>query len=374
VRTPLISCRSLVTLALSIACVALAVAWPGWLTSFRAEGGYGSPFDQPTVLGNLAISTATVQNVNLSLRMGTLRTGTTSALATADRAASADSLTLSASGKLGLFANGIGSFGEQDNTSREPRFEFHTAGLIAGADYKLTDNVILGAALGYLATRVVVNEGVGHVAIDNLNLSLFGTYYVLDTFHVDAIVTGGWNSYDQERNLSSFQPVRAHPDGYQLAVSVGGGYDFHVGALTVGPTARVNYLTLFIERYRESGAFGFTERFNSQDTESLTTDLGAQISYAISVPFGVLTPTLRIEWEHELRNNSRVITSRNVLDPGTVSLTRTNEPDRDYFNLGAGLVATFPRGKSAFVYYEAQLGRNNFTHHSLTGGFRLQFE
>ena len=124
----------------------------------------------------------------------------------------------------------------------------------------------------------------------------------------------------------------------------------------------------------ERGDALVTERFNSQHTESLTTDLGVQVSYAISVPFGVLSPILRFEWEHEFLNDSRVITSRNVNDPSVITRTRTNNPDRDYFNFGAGLSATLKRGIAPFVYYEAVLGRSHFDHHSFTAGIRFELD
>ena len=91
------------------------------------------------------------------------------------------------------------------------------------------------------------------------------------------------------------------------------------------------------------------------------------------MPFGVLSPTVRFEWEHEYENNSRTITSHSVVDPGSVLTVKTNGPDRDYFNLGAGVSATFKRGTSAFFYYEAVLGRNNFTNNSFTAGLRFEF-
>src|SRR5688572_33132644 len=55
-------------------------------------------------------------------------------------------------------------------------------------------------------------EGVVETAqvVDNFNISAFGTYYLGNTFYVDGIVTAGLNRYDQERNLSSGQPVRSH--------------------------------------------------------------------------------------------------------------------------------------------------------------------
>lgn len=111
-----------------------------------------------------------------------------------------------------------------------------------------------------------------------------------------------------------------------------------------------------------------------QKIESLTTVLGASAAYAISLPWAVLQPTMLLEWEHEYLDNSRIIRGSLVADPaGTVFGVPTDSPDRNYFNLGAGLTANFAHGVSAFAFYETVLGRTNFTAHSFTGGIRFEF-
>lgn len=371
-RIPLSSFRSLVTLALSIGCLLLVVMWPGWFTVFRAEGYYST--SSVTVTGDLAASTATAQNRNIGIRLGALRSGATGSGGTGG-GASADGSRQVGFGGLGFFLNGLGSFGDQQATSREPGFDFHTAGLTLGADYKLTNNLILGAAFGYLNTQAELDASAGHVTANGYSLSAFGTYYIANTMHVDGIATYGWNAYDIERNIQGLnETARGNPAGNQFAISVGSGYDFNFGPLTAGPTLRVNYLNVHINGYQERGAAISDLKVNSQNPESLTTDLGAQVSYAISMPWGVLSPMARFEWEHEYKNDSRLIVSRFVANPGAVVLTPTNNPDRDYFNLGAGLTATFKRGTSAFFYYEAVLGRDNYTNHSFTAGVRFEFD
>ena len=80
------------------------------------------------------------------------------------------------------------------------------------------------------------------------------------------------------------------------------------------------------------------------------------------------------EWEHEYLNNSRIISGSLVVDPAqTVLGVPTNTPDRNYFNLGAGITATFQRGISAFFFYETVLGRSDFTAHSFNAGIRFEF-
>jgi len=50
----------------------------------------------------------------------------------------------------------------------------------------------------------------------------------------------------------------------------------------------------------------------------------------------------------------------------------TDAPDRNFFNIGVGLSATFRGGVSAFVSYETVLGLENITRHSVTMGVRKE--
>ena len=168
-RNPLISSRSSITLVLAIACVALAVMWPGWLTAFRAEGAYEPP-DVSAAAGSAAVATASVQNTNISIRLGALR-GEIPAPAESGSGASADPVGQLDFGRLGLFLNGLGSFGDQQKTPRELGFDFHTGGLLLGGDYKLTNNLILGAAFEYLNTRAQLDDSAGHVTNNGYSLS-----------------------------------------------------------------------------------------------------------------------------------------------------------------------------------------------------------
>ena len=287
--------------------------------------------------------------------------------------ASADASPL---GNLGVFANGLGTFGDQRSSRNEPGFDFHTAGVTAGADYRVLPQLVLGLALGFGSTRNDFDGGAGDVTSKGISISGYAGY-TLGGFHADAIFTYGWIDYDTERRIASAAgPVTAKgsPGGDQLAVGANVGYDFSFGALTIGPTLRLTYVDVTVDGFKERGGGDFNMRLRRQDTESLTTSLGGEVSYAIGVPFGVLTPLLRFEWEHEYLAGSRLVTGTLASDPtGTVFGIRTNAPDRDYFNLGVGLTGTFRSGVSAFFYYEALLGRDRVTNHSFTAGVRLEF-
>ena len=346
----------------------------------------------------VAISTATVQTTNIALRLATLRRGAGGVSLSGltvnidgqpvpldaisnlvpslkGGAASADPSPLFG-GRLGMFVTGQGSFGNQDPTSREPGFSFHTAGLTAGADYRLLDNLAMGAAFGYVNAQTELDASAGHFTTNGYSFSSYATYYPTDKIYLDGIVTYGWNNYQTKRNIPGVDATaKGKPNGTQFAVSAGGGYNWNVGALTVGPTARVNYIWSYIDNFKESGAGIFDLQVASQTIQSLTTDFGAQATYAFSFSWGVLQPQVNFEWEHQYTGNSYLITGNVLADPlSTTFGTPTNNPDRNYFNLGAGVTMTFKRNLSGFFAYKAVVGQNLVTNNSFSVGIRYQFE
>ena len=217
--------------------------------------------------------------------------------------------------------------------------------MTTGGDYKLTNNLILGAAFGYIKSRAELHAFAGHTTMNSCSLSAFGTYYIAKKMYVDGIGTYGWNTYDIERNVrGANETARGYPDGNRFALSVGSWYDFNFGPLSAGPTLRVNYLNVHIDGFQERGAGTSNLKVNSQNLESLTTDLGGQVSYAISMLCGVLSPMARSEWEHEFKNDSRLVTVRQVdHSSSTVSVSTNSEHACDSSSSDAGGVRTIGR-------------------------------
>lgn len=395
--------RFLLTVALATSGGMLAVMWPGWLGTFRAEGSYTEEttagVQQVNTLASVALSTATVQSANVGMRLAALRGGAGAAAGTAvsinvdgqsvpvsavtslipslvtGGAASADAGRQL--GALGFFLNGRGSFGDQSASAREPGFDFHTAGLTLGGDYKLTKDVVVGAAFGYLNTQTDFRNSAGDTTTHGYSLSAYASYFVLNGGYVDGIATYGWNTYDTTRHVTSGalrETAQGDTDGTQVSLSIAGGYDVAFGPVTLGPSLRVNFTRVHIDGYVEQGAPTFNLRLDSRSAESLTTDIGGQVSYAISTPVGVFVPLARFEWEHEFKADSRLVGGRRVANPSNSVSAPTNDPDRDYFNLGGGVTATLRRGLSAFVYYEAVLDRARTTNHLFTGGVRVELD
>ena len=285
-------------------------------------------------------------------------------------------------GKLGIFINGSVSFGDKDSSANELGFDFDTKGLTVGVDYRFTDKLVAGGAIGYADSETDFDRNRGSMDVDGYTLSVYSTYYHDENSYLDAIGSVGWSDFTNRRAVDigisgiPTAEVKGDTEGQKYALSIGGGYDFYHKGLSFGPVARINYINANIDSYAESSATGFEFDYDSQDVESLTSILGGQLSYAISTSNGIFTPQLLFEWAHEFKDDSRFITARFLYDPSSAPLPfnlRTDGPDRDYFNLGAGLTATFAEGKSAFIYYETNLQREDINLDTISAGLRLTF-
>ena len=285
-------------------------------------------------------------------------------------------------GNLGVFINGSVSFGDKATSTNELGFDVDTTGLTVGVDYRFSDKLIAGGAIGYVNNETDFDSNRGGMDVDGYTLSAYSTYYHDENSYLDAIFSMGWNDFSNRRSVDTgiisipVAEVNGDSDGQEYALSIGGGYDFYHQNLSFGPVARINYIKADIGSYAESSSTGFELAYESQDIESLTSILGGQLSYAISTPSGIFTPQLTFEWAHEFMQDSRFITARFLYDTSSTPLPfnlQTDDPERNYFNLGVGLSATFAAGKSAFIFYETNLQRDDIELDTISAGLRLTF-
>lgn len=282
---------------------------------------------------------------------------------------------------FGLFVNGDYQFLNKNNTQFETGFEQHTAGTTVGADYSFRGRAVVGAAFSY-AHEFGDFAGVGG-GFDNdaYGVTLYGTVVPLNNLFVDGFVGYSRKEYSIDRRvsfvLSPFATMgRIEGDTHSNEFNIGTvvGYDFVIKNLTVGPRVGVNYLDRRIAGYEEKGTTGLELIYDNQNISSLTTTAGVFASVAISTRWGVLVPQATAEYVHEFLNDQRTVGFRFV---DTLSrprfLFQTDNPDRNFFNLGLGAVFILPGGMSTFVNVRELVGYNTRRATNVTVGLRLAF-
>ncbi len=315
-----------------------------------------------------------------------------------------DSSVLSDFGRIGSFITGSIATGEKDASETIPGFDYSGTAITAGMDYRFSERFISGLALGYASANADITFDSGELDAVGWAVSLYGTYY-LDRLYLNGMATAGWKDYDLKRHVNYTvtrnpndpnvgtspevavdQTFTGESDASEYSASLGAGYEFDFGGLTLGPYANINYLTTTIDGFNEkldtpntNEGFGLALSYDSRDIESVTTNVGGQAGFAWATSFGILSPYTRVDWTHQYNTDVDDIQAKFV-NGGTFAeavannriLIPTEDNDPDFFNFGAGLAATLPYGISAFFDYATIWGLKDITFHQFTGGLRLE--
>lgn len=292
--------------------------------------------------------------------------------------------------RLGIFLTGELTFGDKDSTGEIEGFDLNTEGLTVGADYRFSDSLVLGAALGYSRFSAEFDQSIDspdgqELESDAAQVSLFSSYYPTDRLFVDAIASVGWHFYDSERRAripSEDDPtmlIETTATGefdaihYGLAANVG--YTVRRFGANVTPIARLEYLRAEIDGFTEDSPEAIELSFDDHDAESLSFNVGFEADYPISAAFGVIAPNFRAEYVHDFLGDEDGVLVRYAADPTRLSEFEVSveDKDQDYGILGAGVAATFQGGWAAFVDYHTYVGLRNFDIHRVNLGARMEF-
>jgi len=313
-----------------------------------------------------------------ALPNGVFSSGLRGSGASADEENSADSALL-ADSKLGIFITGRLNFGDHDQTENEEGFDFDTLGVTIGADYRFTNNLVIGGAVGYSDSEVEFNFDGGDLQSDSITYSVYGTYYS-DKFYMDVLAGGGGADFDSRRimvfadNRGGVDTIAlGSTDGDQSLLSVSLGYNFEKNGWLFSPYLSYDSLDAEIDPYSETEGQGWELEFDKQDIKSRVVAGGFRFAYTNSTSFGVIVPHLRLAYQKELEDETRQLSVRFVNDPtGTTFVFSSDPPDDDFYRIGAGLSIVAQNGFSGFVDYEAITGMENITSSTLTVGLRFE--
>jgi uncharacterized protein YhjY with autotransporter beta-barrel domain len=284
------------------------------------------------------------------------------------------------------FSYGIGS---RDQTERSNGFDYDSYNVTLGGDYRFGSNVVVGAALNYYRVDSAFDQeptvAGGDLDTDGWGGTAYATYYG-ERFYIDGLAGYAVSDYDIRRNIiiASNNPdigsIAAEATGAtnsaDYAVSVGAGGYFGQGGFGWGPYGRLTFTRVDIDSYQEKGAehVGLNLDVEEQDWTSLISALGAQFSYTFSQSYGVIAPQLQLGWVHQFENDSQDIVATYTADPRQFALVATtDDPDRDYAELGLAVTAVFQGGSQVFFSYDTLLGFELLTSHLFTVGGRLEF-
>lgn len=301
-------------------------------------------------------------------------------------------------GAFSVFGSVQGEWSDQDRAAfaNERGFDADATRITIGLDYRVVPGVTVGASVAFGDYRsdfdadlpgnaFTPQADAGGMDADDVTVTLFGTFALSAQTYADATAGIGFTDYELRRNATFQESNRlipqanlramGSPDGREYFASLGLGYDAEVGALSLGPYARLRLTRSRVDSYVESdGGTGLGLRVSKAKRTSVVSILGLRASYAMSQSWGVVLPQARLEFEHEFDDDGRATTTSLLLDPGRNGfVVRNDAPDRNAFNLGAGLLFVLPNGWMPYVDYEGLVGYRDSTRHRVSAGMRVEF-
>jgi outer membrane autotransporter protein len=296
--------------------------------------------------------------------------------------------------RWGAFLSGTGEWVNVSGTDNARGYELTNGGFTLGIDYKVCPNFAIGLMGGYTGTTADLPDH-GRVWVNGGNFGIYATFFQNPTpapaptmskdskevapaapsvgggFYADVAAMGGYSSYDTRRSGLA-GTARGDTDGGNINALFGAGYDFNSGGLTFGPTASFNYTY--------TGTNGFTEHdslaplnIHGGQGESLRTAFGFKASYDCKLGNILFRPELRAAWQHEYGDNVYMLDSSFANGAGGNFAVSGPKLGRDSALIGAGFAVQFSERVSTYLYYDGELGRENYLSNSVTGGVRIAF-
>lgn len=295
--------------------------------------------------------------------------------------------------RWGFFANGMITRGNFSANESRPGFDFSGASLTAGVDYRFNDNFVAGVALGYNNDSSDLDLDAGKLDVNGYSVNGYFVWYHGNDFYLQGSLEFNQLDFDLRRNIiyqiaaidgsggttTVNQVAKASPGGNQESFNLTLGRDFNNGAMQFSPYLRGTWSHLSLDGFSEaidsSGAgFGLATQVDSRSRTNQIGVLGALFSYTASENWGVLVPNARLEFNHDFKTDPQVVVSRFVSDPTHTEIV-VSDPrlDHNFYNVGLGLNALWPQGRSGYLAYEYVGGLTGGHLNRFEAGFRIEF-
>jgi outer membrane autotransporter protein len=271
--------------------------------------------------------------------------------------------------RWGLWITGYGDFVNVEDDGAAKGYDFTTGGMSLGIDYRLTPHFVIGIMGGYSHSWTELVPS-GSIDVDEGCGGIYSGYFNCG-FYVNGAVYGGHYTFQSER-AALLGMANGSSGGGELSTYIMSGYDFHLGRLRIGPLIALQYTVASLDGFTERGSVA-PLKVSSDSQDSLITDVGFRAADSFWVGKVLMSPFLRVAWEHEYSYSSLPIFASLAAIPGSPAAVSGPSLGHDGAVINAGLTVQWTTHLSSYVSYDGQLGRSRYGSNGVSGGFRYSF-
>ncbi len=206
---------------------------------------------------------------------------------------------------LAFWSAGTLDFGFANTGAQRSGFRFTTGGITAGADYRVSDQVSVGAGFGYGHDSTDIGSDGTKSTGDAYSVALYGSYRPMPALFLDGVAGFGTLGFDSRRWVTDDNEFAVGKrNGHQVFASVSAGYEHRDSDWLISPYGRLSVSESTLNRFSETGAGIDALTYFAQTVTTVSGTLGLRTEFARKTKWGMVLPYARIEYQHEFNGRS----------------------------------------------------------------------
>jgi outer membrane lipase/esterase len=255
-----------------------------------------------------------------------------------------------------------------------PKTNSNNFNLTLGAAVAAGDHVSAGVALGVGQANASFAGGGGYKLQD-----ISGLGYI--TYHAGGGYVGSYADFGQsnfkdiERRIDIGAMRRTESgkaDGSHLGAGLNGGWWFDFDNVRTGPFANLEWQTVKINGYNESGSDSTAMWFGRQQRDALVATLGWRLQGHWDVGNTVLSPYAELAWNRDNKADPRMVRAGLNSMNGSFALTGFT-PDKNWGTAELGLSAKLTPSMTSWIGYNGRFSDTSQKYNSFNMGFKVTF-
>ncbi len=240
-----------------------------------------------------------------------------------------------------------------------------------GADKRLSDAWVLGAAIGATRTRIRFDSNASRQDSHAQHLTAYSSWNPTAASYVSATASYERSNIDLRRDDGQSALLNAHTRSQARGFGLAAGTDLVAGAFTVSPYLRLDTVSTHIAGFDETGGATATS-IGGQSLRSNSANVGVNLQRGFPQSWGSLLPYVRLEATHRSDSSSSSATARLLADNTSLLIPTAADVSPSYGSLALGVSAVTPYGYSAFFDVQSNFGQKGYRFQHVSAGIRFE--
>lgn len=272
---------------------------------------------------------------------------------------------------MGLWANASLDYGSIDAYGDT---DFSLQSGTIGIDYKISEHLILGAALGYGFDKTEFDDFGSEAKSRQITVSFYGSYQPLKHWFLDSAVGYGDFSFDTTRSsIEDNTEYSSNRDGHVTYVTFNLNAIHEFDRFMIQPYFKGSLSSINLDSYSERDS-DVSFSYSKAKTTLKTVSTGTSASYEIQLAKAILKPAIEIQYSKNFSDNLDQVTQSSDSDSGPTAYRLNSDfMPQSISSISVGVNYANENGLAFDVSYTLSSGSNDYRSNAFTLDLNLTF-